>query len=374
MRIGIEAQHLFSSNKTVVEHIMCDVLRVLQQQDKHQYVVFVREGEDICLRPTSHMRIVVLKATNRAHFEQIVLPRAVLREEVQLLHCTTNSAPLFCQVPILLSLHDTSVLLRHQKDETWSRRYRNLVLSRLMHAPIHITADSTMEREQLLHRFQLDESHVHTMHPAIAAGCRPISDIMHLRAIKERYGLPDRYVLVMGGTDPAKGVAQAIRGYLRYMDTTTDPRPMVMPHAPRSWVQEQLRELERENDLSWFYFPERIMPADLPAIYNMAGVFLCAAVREGFCLSVVEAMACGTPVVAAETAGSPEIADGAILTVPAEEAGEMATALKRVLEDYALSESLSHKGLDRAAYFSAGESAIRWQTLYEQCVEGSATS
>ncbi len=374
MRIGIEAQYLFSTNKTVVEHIMCDVLCVLQQQDKHHYVVFVREGEDICLRPTSHMRIVVLKATNRAHFEQIVLPRALLREEVQLLHCTTNSAPLFCQVPILLSLHDTSVLLRQQKDETWSRRYRNLVLSRLMHAPIHITADSMMEREQLLQRFQLDESQVYTMHPAIATACRPISDIMHLQAIKERYGLPDRYVLVMGGTDPAKGVAQAIRGYLRYMDTTADPRPMVMPHAPRSWVREQLQQLGRLQDLSWFYFPEKMLPADLPAIYNLAGVFLCAAVREGFCLSVVEAMACGTPVVATDTAGSPEIADGAILTVPAGDVEETAKALNNVLANKSLHESLMHKGLDRAAYFSAGASAKRLQTLYEQCVEGNPAS
>ena len=107
MRIGIEAQRIFRPDKHGMDFVILEVLRQLQYKDKeNEYVVFVAPGQDHCIESTERMHILELKCPPYPLWEQWVLPHAVANAKVDLLHCTSNTAPLHCSVPLVLTLHD----------------------------------------------------------------------------------------------------------------------------------------------------------------------------------------------------------------------------------------------------------------------------
>ena len=114
MRIGIEAQRIFRKKKHGMDMVALEFIRALQHMDKeNEYYIFIKPDEDVCLEETENFKIVLLSALSYIDWEQIRLPIAVKKCKLDLLHCTSNTAPLFCSVPIILLLHDIIYLERH---------------------------------------------------------------------------------------------------------------------------------------------------------------------------------------------------------------------------------------------------------------------
>ena len=100
MKIAIEAQRIFRPNKHGMDFVALETIRELQKRnDDNQYFVIVAPGEDRCLEESSNLSIIELKSLSYPLWEQIALPRAVKHLGVDLLHCTSNTAPLYCSVP-----------------------------------------------------------------------------------------------------------------------------------------------------------------------------------------------------------------------------------------------------------------------------------
>ena len=107
MRIGIEAQRIFRKNKHGMDYVVLEEIRELQKTDtKNEYFVFVAPGEDHCLTDTRNVHILEIGNGFYPMWEQIALPRAIKQLNLDMLHCTSNIAPLHCKVPLILTLHD----------------------------------------------------------------------------------------------------------------------------------------------------------------------------------------------------------------------------------------------------------------------------
>lgn len=107
MKIAIEAQRIFRPNKHGMDFVALEVIRELQKLDtENEYYILTAPGEDHCLTPTSNFHIVEIKCPSYPLWEQFALPRAIRRIKPDLLHCTSNTAPVFCSVPLVLTLHD----------------------------------------------------------------------------------------------------------------------------------------------------------------------------------------------------------------------------------------------------------------------------
>ena len=107
MRIGIEAQRVFRRNKHGMDYVVLQEIKELQQIDhKNEYFVFVAPGVDRCLKETKNVHIIVIGESFYPVWEQITLPRAVKKYNLDILHCTSNTAPIFCDIPLVLTLHD----------------------------------------------------------------------------------------------------------------------------------------------------------------------------------------------------------------------------------------------------------------------------
>lgn len=107
MKIAIEAQRIFRRDKHGMDFVVLEVLRELQKRkDGNEYYVLVAPGEDCCLKESDNLHIIELRCPTYPLWEQIALPRAVRHLKVDILHCTSNTAPLWCPIPLVLTLHD----------------------------------------------------------------------------------------------------------------------------------------------------------------------------------------------------------------------------------------------------------------------------
>lgn len=107
MKIAIEAQRLFRTNKHGMDFVALETIRELQKIDTiNEYYILVAPGSDHCLNATNNFHILELKCPTYPLWEQFALPKAIRKIRPNLLHCTSNTAPLYCSVPLILTLHD----------------------------------------------------------------------------------------------------------------------------------------------------------------------------------------------------------------------------------------------------------------------------
>lgn len=156
MKIAIEAQRIFRTNKHGMDFVALESIRELQKIDhENEYFIFVTPGEDRCLEESENVHIIELKCPTYPLWEQVALPRAVKKIMPDLLHCTSNTAPLQCPVPLILTLHDIIYLeKRHSSSFTWYQEmgwfYRRMVVPRVLANCEKIITVSQFERERIL--------------------------------------------------------------------------------------------------------------------------------------------------------------------------------------------------------------------------------
>jgi len=177
-----------------------------------------------------------------------------------------------------------------------------------------------------------------------------------------KYDLPRRFVLAVGNLQPRKNLDRLLGAYARLHDRGVVPHGLVL--VGQRWykgeaVAERIRELGIEKDVRLTGY---VSDEELVALYNLADIFVYPSLYEGFGLPVLEAMACGTPVVTSNTTSLPEVAgDAAVLVDPRSES-EIMNAIERVACDPDYRRELRRRGLAQAAKFS-------WRRVAEQTAE-----
>lgn len=371
MKIAIEAQRIFRPNKHGMDFVALETIRCLQRIDTHnEYFVFVADGEDHCLEESSNLHIVTLHCPTYPLWEQWALPRAVARVKPDLLHCTSNTAPLHAPAPLVVTLHDI-IFLEKQTErnkslyQQFGRIYRRLVVPRILPRCRKIITVSQFECDRIRTALEIDPERITAIHNGYSPQFRPREDA----AQTVRKYLPDeRYLLFLGNTDPKKNTAGTLRGYASYVRRSTAPRPLLVADLDEKFLEGIITEHKLEDIRSLIrragYIPNR----DLAALYNGADAFLYTSLRESFGIPILEAMACGTPVVTSATSAIPEVAgEGALLVDPADP-DAIGNALLRLETDPAFRDAQRAYGLERVRNFSWEQTARRLLALYESLV------
>ena len=375
LRIGIEAQRLFRAHKHGMDIVALELIRELQRQDQHnEYFIFVKPDVDNqVLTATPNFHIVEVNGGPYPSWEQWALPRAARQAGVQLLHCTSNTAPLHLDMPLVLTLHDIIFLealnLRHG---TWYQRlgnlYRRWNVPRVVAGCRRIFTVSAYEQGQILATLPLPAAQVQVVHNGVGEQFCPIHDQAALAAVRQRLGLPERFVFFLANTDPKKnfrGVLQAL-ALLRQQGQL--PCKCVILDFEEADLLALLAEIGapelRADIVCCGYLPHH----ELPFIYNLAEIFLYPSLRESFGLPLLEAMACGTPVVSSTTSAMPEVAGDAALLIDPTQPAQLAAAIAALQHDPALRAELREKGLRRAQQFSWAQMARQVKEHYEDVV------
>ena len=166
MRIAIEAQRIFRKDKHVMDFVFLESLKELQKRkDGNEYYVFVAPGEDWCLEESENLHIIELRCPTYPLWEQIALPQAVRKLKADLLHCTSNTAPLWCPGPLVLTLHDIIYLepRQHRSPSFYQEmgwHYRRMVVPRILKKCKKIITVSHFECNRIREALHLPEQQI----------------------------------------------------------------------------------------------------------------------------------------------------------------------------------------------------------------------
>jgi glycosyltransferase involved in cell wall biosynthesis len=323
----------------------------------------------------------------------LAMPVEALLQGYDLLHVAYNAPPL-CPCPTVVTIHDISF---EHYPQFFSPRDR-LILKTLVplsarHARRIITVSQHAKRE-IVARYGIAADKIAVTYEAAGEQFRPIVDPAALQAIRKKLGIPDGpFVLALGNLQPRKNMRMLVEAFAAVVESggwrvesvrstiigdqnpppfTLHPSLVIAGKAQwrESEVFQAVRGLGIEDAV---IFPGYVDDADLPALYSAATVFVYPSLYEGFGLPPLEAMACGTPVIASNAASLPEVVGDAALTVDASVASVAATdALAQALIDVLASlerrEDLRRRGLHRAAQFSWDRCAAETLAAYRDAL------
>ena len=369
MKIAIEAQRIFRTNKHGMDFVALESIRELQKIDhENEYFIFVTPGEDRCLEESENVHIIELKCPTYPLWEQVALPRAVKKIMPDLLHCTSNTAPLQCPVPLILTLHDIIYLeKRHSSSFTWYQEmgwfYRRMVVPRVLANCEKIITVSQFERKRILDVLHLPEEQ-------LVAVYNGFNSHFHVQPkapeITRKYIDADNYLFFLGNTDPKKNTPRVLKAYSDYLKQSTQKLPLLIADLKEDVIDRILEEENITEVKSYIHAPGYIANTDLVALYCGAFAFLYPSLRESFGIPMLEAMACGTPIIAGNTSAMPEIAgEGALLADPFD-SNDITEKILQLEKDQALYQQQVEYGIQRSQLFSWRNTAESLLKIYKE--------
>ena len=369
MRIGIEAQRIFRKNKHGMDYVVLQEIKELQQFDTHnEYFVFVAPGEDRCLEDSKNVHIIEIGGNIYPIWEQITLPKAVSELKLDLLHCTSNTAPIWCNVPLVLTLHDIIFMEPRDKSnkslyQNMGWLYRRLVVPRILKKCKYIITVSDFERNNIITRLGIPSERMVMIYNGYNEWFKPLKDLdmKYRKYIKE-----PGYFFFLGNTDPKKNTERTLIAYSKYLELSKVKRKLLMADLDKSYLDDIIVKNHIENIYPNIQMPGYIVNSDLPYIYNNAFAFLYTSLRESFGIPLLEAMACGTPVITSNTSSMPEIGGRNAILVNPESPGEIAQMMIKLEKDRDFYDQQKELGIKRAKLFSWRQTAEQLLEVYER--------
>ena len=367
MKIAIEAQRIFRPNKHGMDFVALETIRELQKIDhENEYFIFVSPGPDHCLNESDNMHIVELRCPSYPLWEQVALPRAVARVRPDLLHCTSNTAPVKCPVPLVLTLHDIIFLEKRQSSsrslyQEMGWHYRRLVVPRILSECRKIITVSNFECNRIREALNLPKDRLTAVYNGYSPHFRqmpPAPEIVH------KYVPSDDYLFFLGNTDPKKNAARTLKAYALYLKASQTKRPLLIADLKEEYIDQLLQQEGITGIKEHLYYPGYIGNKDLATLYNAAFAFLYPSLRESFGIPILEAMACGTPVVTGNVSAMPEVAGKGAILVDPQEPQKIADALLRLENDATLYQQQVNYSLERVKLFSWKHTAEEYVKIY----------
>jgi glycosyltransferase involved in cell wall biosynthesis len=361
------------------ENLLHELLRL---DAENQYVLFCPSSEPVAgskqLEAVSrgfdeHVLVTPFDNRNRRlaklWFEQVSFPHACRRLDLDLAHIPYFASPLFPMVPTVVTVHDLiPLILPAYRGSPLVRLYTRLVAAAARKTQAIITVSQASKRD-IVRCLHIPPERVHVTYEAAGQAFQPTEDEAQLAAIRQKYALPESYLLYLGGFDQRKNLSNSLRAFALLVNKHQRARLVIagklsgrdsplFPDPCR--LARELSVQERVIFTGWV--PEE----DKPALLSGATAFVFPSLYEGFGLPVVEAMACGTPVVASNRSSLPEVVGEGGLLVEPTDAEALAEAMETLLVDDALRAELRQRALAQAAKFSWKQTALETLAVYEK--------
>ena len=350
MKIGIDA-HVLGTRAGGNETYMNNLLRALQQHPPpFDISAFVGVDQENAVRQQYGIQTIPLTVHSSYLRVPLVLPWLCRREKIDLLH-VQYTAPPVSSCPYIVSLHDIVSFKYPDSMPFLDRNRLRLLTGHTVRHARRIWVLTEAMRDEISDYFHIDPNKFDLVQPVPDPAFVPVVDTEHLQAVRARYGLPGHYILFLGLLQPRKNLLRLAQAFKQLRDQGLEHVLVVV--GKKAWLYgpmlQEIEALELGDSLIFTGYAEH---ADLPALFSGADCFAYVSLYEGFGIPVLEALACGTPVLASQDPALREVTGGAAVHVDARSVDAIAAGLRTVLEDEALRKNLRDKGLTRARAFT----------------------
>ena len=334
----------------------------------HRFTAFVNaNGGETAGIHIQRTRWPLHRPLARIIWEQSLLPLQLSQLRADLVHGLVNVLPLTTRVPGVVTVHDLS-FMRMPESLTVARR---TYLTRLCQASVqraaHVIAVSRQTADDVMHYFDIPAAKISVVYNGVAASFVP-GDPITTAAFRQIKNLPARFLLYLGTLEPRKNLELLLKAFARWRNqASAEERQIKLVLAGgKGWFYTEIFRLVNALDLEQsVLFPGFIAENELPLWYQAAEGFVYPSLFEGFGLPVLEAMACGTPVLCSQASSLLEIVGTSTLTFPSQSEEELAAGLALLTGQPALRADLRAKGLVQARQFAWRNTAQATIAVYE---------
>jgi len=359
VNIGIDASSYARPLRTgVARYIGCLVNSIAAlDRDDHFYLFHrlsrLKHREHFLRvnRPTFHTRLLL---------GPLSLP---LLRGLDVFHGLDAKLPRFSRGANVVTFHDLSVFASEEFSPESFRRKKRARYAQLARDADHVIAVSESTRRGLLEFLGADEARITVIPEGVTADFSP-RPAEEQRDVRAKYRLERDFVLFVGAISRRKNVATLLRAFAVVAEKTD--LDLVLVGRPGFGHEAEMAPLETLAIADHLHTPGFVPDADLPALYSAASVFAFPSLYEGFGIPLLEAMACGTPIVASNTSSIPEVVGEAGILVPPTQPDQLAEAIIRAAQDESIRERLRRLGLERVKEFTWERAARQTLEVYRR--------
>jgi len=376
MRIGIDLIPITGREAGLQRYAQQLVEGLAEYDRKNQYILFINANvPSNLITDQDNLKITRVKTPPKVHFfwEQLYLPFHTCLRELDLLHSPV-SAPPYIKLPsvrTVVTVHDLTFILYPETMKSLARRYWNFFMKRGVQKAGRVIAISQSTKTDLMEYLRIPEEKIRVIprYPDRRfIEFTEKEDLINSR-VREKYRLPDRYILYVGTLEPRKNLVRLIKAYAQVKRDPSITQSLVIA-GKKGWLYDSIFEVVKALHLEdEVIFTGFVDDEDLPALYSQADLFVYPSLYEGFGLPPLEAIVCGTPVLTSNCSSLPEVVGDAGLLVDPKNVDEIAKGILQVLKNRELREELREKGLERAKHFSPQRAIEATIEVYREIAE-----
>lgn len=362
MNIGIDARAARWYRGTGIGTYTYQLIYNINLMDKlNRYLLFLPDENISDLNPGDNIDIRLISEDRKENFwEEIDIPNLLTDTGIDVYHVPQNGIglPKEKHCPFVITLHD---VIPYKMPETVGPQYLDIYqreIPEIVPACDGIITVSNYSKQDIVKTLNYPEEKVFVTHLAAEDIYFPRNKQECREFVRKNYGINEKFILYVGGFSPRKNIRGLIQAFSLIKDKLKgEYKLVILGKKGRSYYD--YRDLTYSLNLKEeVVFPGYVPVEELPLFYNAADIFCYPSFYEGFGLPPLEAMACGTPTIAANTTSIPEILGEDSLYINPWDVDDMSSKLLNLIEDRNLHEKMIFKGLKRSSMYSWKKAAV----------------
>ncbi|MBT9150339.1 MAG: D-inositol 3-phosphate glycosyltransferase [candidate division WS2 bacterium] len=376
MRIGIDARFAVHNRRGIGNYTLKLIQNLAEIDIKNEYILYTDiDDSNNVLPKKDNFKTKKIFPSNYFLWEQISLPIQAKRDAVEILHCTGNTAPILLdrRIKLVSSIMDVMYLKDYSElprsaslYQRMGRLYRKVVVPRTAgRISMVLTISEFSKKDIMKHIPEFDNNRIKVVYLAANESFGQVDKILALQKIRNKFGIDCNYILTLGAADPRKNTELVIKKFIELKEENDIKEKLLIVGIP-NWKQTKFYDIVQESNFKKdVMFTDFVSEDDMILLYNGASMFLYPSLYEGFGMPVLEAMACGVPVITSNITSMPEIAGDAAILINPRNPEELKNSILTLLNDKKLRNDLRERGFRQAKKFSWKKMAKETLEIYE---------
>jgi len=367
MRIGIDTREIQNGVITGIGRSLANLINYFIKYDTQHTLILFSE-KSLPINSNNKVRQVNLKKCSTFIWDQMKLLKALKKHAIDLFYSPYYKIPLFSDVPSVSQILDLMFLIHppYKKNLNLGQKIYYTVFGKVFaRKSISIITDSQHAKNDIIKQWKVNPQKIIVIPLGLADRYKPVTDKNLLKRVRSKLNLPQNYILYLGNFKPHKNVSSLIQAY-KVIETKFPEYKLVLAGTLDKHGIKIKNYAAQQGLKNKVLFTDTVREKDFPeAMISMADLFVFPTLYEGFGLPPLEAMACGTPVVASNLTSIPEVLGDAGILVNPMDIGELAEAISDLLKDSEKRAKYSKNGLKRAKKFREKDTTGK---LYEHII------